>query len=150
VGVTKAAIYHQFKTKDDIVLCAAAASMISLERAVDAAEAAPDRERALDLLLTHYIDIAVHRRHFAAILQNDPVMVRFVARHEPFRALMDRFFDLLVDDDSDETRVRAAMLSGGINAAAIHPLVDGLDDDALRSHLLRMARRLAADGATTS
>ncbi len=39
VGVTKAAIYHQFKTKDEIVIAAVEVELVKLEAALDAAEA---------------------------------------------------------------------------------------------------------------
>ena len=46
IGVTKAAVYHQFKTKDEIVVAAAEAELAKLEAALDAAEAEPEHERA--------------------------------------------------------------------------------------------------------
>src|SRR5512142_2936154 len=39
IGVTKAAVYHQFKTKDEIVVAAAQAEIARLEQVMDAAEA---------------------------------------------------------------------------------------------------------------
>ena len=41
IGVTKAAVYHQFKTKDEIVLAAVEVDLAKLEAALDAAEAEP-------------------------------------------------------------------------------------------------------------
>jgi hypothetical protein len=38
--------------------------------------------------------------------------------------------------------VQTAMLSGAIGSAVQHPLVAHLDDPTLRSHLLRLTRRL--------
>ena len=46
LGVTKAAVYHQFKTKDEIVLAAAEAELARVETAIEAAEAEPDPTRA--------------------------------------------------------------------------------------------------------
>ena len=142
LGVTKAAVYHQFKTKDEIVLSAAGASFLALEQALDAADAEPSRADALDLLLMRYIEIAVRRRRYEPALQNDPVMLRIVADHEPFRHLMDRFYRTLLPDDSDAARVRVAMVFGGINGAVVHPLVRDLDTDELQGQLLRLARDL--------
>ncbi len=45
IGVTKAAVYHQFHTKEAIVLAAAEAELAKLEVVVAAAEAEPDRGR---------------------------------------------------------------------------------------------------------
>src|SRR5215813_12975520 len=51
IGVTKAAVYHQFNTKDEIVLAAAEAELARLEAVVRAAEAEPSRTRARDALV---------------------------------------------------------------------------------------------------
>src|SRR5262245_19007991 len=59
IGVTKAAIYHQFKTKEEIVLAAAEVVLARLEVAVEAAEAEESRSRAREVLLAGMIDAAV-------------------------------------------------------------------------------------------
>ena len=41
IGVTKAAVYHQFKTKEEIVLAAAEVELAQVEAAIEAAEAEP-------------------------------------------------------------------------------------------------------------
>lgn len=142
IGVTKAAVYHQFKTKDEIVLAVAEVELARLERAVDAAEAEEDRSQAIEVLLTHVIDVAVAHRHVVRTLQSDPVIVRLLAEHEPFRQLMDRLYGLLLGDDAGaEAWVQTALLSAAIGGAVVHPLVVGLDDETLRSNLLHLARR---------
>jgi AcrR family transcriptional regulator len=142
LGVTKAAIYHQFKTKDEIVLAAAAAELANLEAAVVAAEAEPDRARARDVLVARIVDLAVQRRRMESTLLGDPVIVRFFAHHEPFRQVMDRLYRLLMGDDAGpDARVPAAMLTAAIGGAVMHPIVAGLDDETLRTQLLRLARR---------
>ena len=89
------------------------------------------------------IDLAVERRRMVSILQRDPVMLRFLEEHEPFRRVMDRVNRLLMGGASDpRARVQAAMLSAAIAGAVIHPLVLDLDDESLRSQLLKQARKL--------
>ena len=141
IGVTKAAVYHQFKTKDEIVLAAAEAELARLEAALDAAEAEPSRERARELLVSRIVDLAVERRRMESTLLGDPVIIRFFAHHKPFRRVMDRLSRLLIGDDAGpEARVPAAMLTAAIGGAVMHPLVADLDDATLRSQLLRLAR----------
>jgi AcrR family transcriptional regulator len=142
VGVTKAAVYHQFKTKEEIVLAATTAELLTLQQVIDVAEAEPDRARALDILVAEIVDRAVRRRRRVALLQNDPVMVRLLANHEPFRAMMSRLYALLTGEDDPDSRVQAAMLASAIGAAVTHPLVAELDDDVLRAQMLRFARRM--------
>jgi AcrR family transcriptional regulator len=142
VGITKASVYYQFKTKEEIVIAAAEVDLARLEQALDAAEAEEDRPHALEVLLARLVDLAVENRRMVSMLQRDPVMVRLVADYEPFRALMDRLHHLLVGDDpSTDQRVPAAMLTAAIGSAAMHPLVVDVDDNTLRTNLLDLARR---------
>ena len=69
MGVTKAAVYHQFKTKEEIVIAVLEADLVRLESALDTAEA-EQGPRAREVLLTLVIDLAVaaapHRERVAA------------------------------------------------------------------------------------
>jgi hypothetical protein len=77
------------------------------------------------------------------LMQSDPVIIRFLAEHKPFQVFLERLYAALIGDDTGpETLVQAAMLSGAIGSAVKHPLVVGLDDATLRSHLIRLTRRL--------
>ena len=144
VGVTKAAVYHQFKTKEEIVIALTERELGRLDDALEAAEAEESRPRAREVLLSRVIDMAVERRQAAATLQFDPVIIRLLAEHEPFQQFLTRLYGVLLGDADDEARVPAAMLAGAIGTAVMHPLVAGVDDDALRSQLLLLTRRLLA------
>jgi len=143
LGVTKAAVYHQYNTKDEIILAVAQVVLTRLEAAVTAAEAERSRPRAREVLITGMIDLAVERRRMAGILQRDPVMLRFLENHEPFRHVMTRVNRLLMGGASHpRARVQAATLAATIAGAVVHPLVLDLDDESLRSQLLKQARKL--------
>ena len=142
IGVTKAAVYHQFKTKEQIVIALTERELGSLEEALEAAEAHDHRARAREVLLARVIDLAVDRRGVASTLQFDPVIVRLLAEHEPFQQFIQRLYGVLVDDGAEDARVTAAMLSGAIAVGVLHPLVADLDDDTLRAQLLRITHRL--------
>ena len=143
IGVSKAAVYHQFNTKEEIVLRVAESELATLEAALDAAEAEESRLMAREVLLTQVIELAVKHRRLVSVLQNDPVMVRFLAEHEPFQQMIERLYRLLVGDSPGaDSLVPAAMLTAAIGGAVMHPLVVDLDDDTLRFHLLRFTRVL--------
>ena len=142
IGVTKAAVYHQFKTKEQIVIALTERELGSLEEALEAAEAHNHRTQAREVLLARVIDLAVERRGAASTLQFDPVIVRLLAEHEPFQQFIQRLYGVLVDDAAEDARVTAAMLSGAIAVGVLHPLVADIDDDALRAQLLRITHRL--------
>ncbi|MGP0108050.1 MAG: TetR/AcrR family transcriptional regulator [Acidimicrobiales bacterium] len=143
IGVTKAAVYHQYNTKDEIVIAAAKAELEGVDAVVRAAEAESSRARARKALVSGMVDLAVAHRHTVSSILNDPVIVRFFAEHESFRPVMDRMSRVLVGDDiGHEARVSTAMLTAAISGTVMHPLVAGLDDEVLRSQLRRLAERL--------
>jgi AcrR family transcriptional regulator len=140
LGVTKGAIYFQFKSKDEVVLAVAEAELARLEAALTTAEAEPTRARARAMLVIEIVDLAVESRRRAGTLLSEPVIVGHFAHHQPFRQVMDRLYRLLAGDDpTPEARLRAAMLTAALAGAATHPLATELDDDTLRSELRNIA-----------
>ena len=143
VGVTKAAVYHQFKTKEEIVIAVTDTELGMLEDALEAAEAEPDPLRARKVLLTRVIDTAVERRGLVRTLQNDPVIVRLLGEHEPFRQFISRLYGVLLDEHDDtEARISAALFSGAIAGGIVNPLVDDIDPATLRAALIQLTQRM--------
>jgi AcrR family transcriptional regulator len=143
LGVTKGAIYHQFKTKDEIIIAVAEMELARLEDALEAAEELDCRTEARELLLNSVVDHAVEHRRAANTLQFDPVIVRLLSDHEPFQRFVGRLYGTLVGDEpGPDTQVRLAALTCVIGGTVSHPLVAGIDDDTLRNELLGMARRI--------
>ncbi len=142
IGVTKAAVYHQFPTKEEIVLAAAGAELARVEAIIEAGEAEPDVARAQEVVVHGIVDLAVERRRAEGSLVTDPVIVRYYTNHKPFRQTMERLYALLLGGQvGPDARLSASMLTAAIGGAAMHPMVVDLDDEALRSGLLRLATR---------
>ncbi len=150
MGVTKAAVYRQFKTKEEIVIAITERELGTLEDAVEAAEAegeAAEAEghglRARQVLLDRMIDQAIERRGVVSVLQFDPVIIRLQAEHKPFQRFIERLYAALLGTEAGvEARLHAAMLSSAISVAVMHPLVADVDDETLRAQLLQMTRRM--------
>jgi AcrR family transcriptional regulator len=143
LGVTKAAVFHQFRTKDEIIVAAAEAELAVLESVLDVADAEPTRERAREVLVTSIVDLAVERRRTVGTILGDPVIIGVFENHAPFRRVMHRLSRLLMGDEAGpQALVSTAVLSAAISGAVIHPLVADLDDATLRSELLRLTHRL--------
>jgi len=143
LGVTKAAVYHQFRTKEAIVIAVAEVELVPLQAAVEAAEAEGHSTAAREKLLDHLIDTAVTHRRWAVALQGDPTMTRVLSEHPPFVNLLTRLYSVLIDEDAGSTvAVRTAMLAAAVGAAVAHPLVSDIDDETLRAELLAITRRL--------
>lgn len=143
MGVTKAAVYHQFKSKDEIVIGVTELELSKLEDALTAARAEPDPQRARKVLLTQVIDMAVERRRWVRTLQNDPIIVRLLGEHPPFRAFISELYGMLQgDEDEPVARVSAALFSGAIAGTVINPLLDDIDDATLRAALMQLTMRM--------
>jgi AcrR family transcriptional regulator len=80
VGVTKAAVYLQFRAKEEIILAAAEVELSNVEAAIEAAEAEPTRTLGRDVLIARIVDLAVERRRMESTLLGDPVIIRFFAQ----------------------------------------------------------------------
>ena len=79
IGVTKAAVYHQFKTKDEIVLAAAEVELADC-RSRDRRRRGPSRPgQGTRRAITGIVDLAVERRRMESTLLGDPVIIRFFA-----------------------------------------------------------------------
>lgn len=142
LGVTKAAVYHQFATKDAIVVAVLEVELQPLEAALEVAEASPPGRRTREALLAAVIDAVVADRHSMSTLQADPVMFRTLGSHPPSIRMWRRLFAVLLGDAVDgPARVRASVLSAALGAVA-YPNVADVDDATLREELLRITRTL--------
>lgn len=140
LGVTKAAVYHQFRTKEAIVVAAVGLDLATLEPALEAAEAQRGDPSALEALLRQVIDLAIGRRRLVGPLLHDPVIVRLMSEHEPYQDLMGRLFAALLGDATDpQGRVRVAMIASAIGGVVTHPLVTGMPHEELRRQLLELS-----------
>src|SRR5512144_528113 len=71
LGVTKAAVYHQFPTKDEIVLAVVDPAVDQLRALVAEADAAPTAAAGREIILTGLIDLVIEHRRLAAFLLVD-------------------------------------------------------------------------------
>jgi len=142
LGVTKAAVYHQSQTKDEIVLAVIDPALDRLGPIADHAEAQRGQTARRDTVLAGIVDLVVDERKVSTTLSFDPVVMRLVRAHPALRSLQ-RIRRLLGGTAPDPgSRVRIAVLSGGLIMAGADPAVAGLDDEDFRDHLLAAARRI--------
>src|SRR5580693_7615574 len=96
IGVTKAAVYHQYKSKDEIVRAVAGAEYDRLEAVLDRAESEMDEDRAREVALTMIIDLAVERRRENSAILTDPLVGRLFARDQRPAKVLGRLNRLLM------------------------------------------------------
>ena len=142
LGVTKAAVYHQFQTKEDIVVAVVRPIFGELLDAVDAAERRTTRAAQVDAGIRGLIDVLLRHREIAAAFAGDPVIFNVVRADAELNGLVERMGLLLAGPDPDPaTRIAVSLVGSGVAAGAADPALTDLDDDTLRDGLLVCARR---------
>jgi AcrR family transcriptional regulator len=143
IGVTKAAIYYQFHTKDEIVLALIEDPLQELRQTLALAAAQPTRRKRLDVLLDGFVDLVLDNRQAAAVLQGDPKMPEIVASSEPLQNAAEQFTLVAVGADATPAdKVALAVLASGVLMAGANPDLADLDDHTLRTELLAVGRRI--------
>jgi AcrR family transcriptional regulator len=143
-GVTKAAVYHQFPTKDEIVLGVLAPALASLHRSIGEAERQESAAARRESMLTALVDLAVGNRRLAAILRADPAAAQ-LARSHPDLDIGDRVRALLVGPAPDlRGDVAGAMVGGALMMIGAAPELDAYGDEELKEQLLELSRDLLA------
>ncbi len=143
LGVTKAAVYHQFPSKEDIVVAAVEAPMADIASLVELAGAVQSDAARMEVAVDGFIDVVVRHRHVIGSLQGDPAMIRIVQDHPAYAELIATLTGLLAGGRNDAASLVSAtmVLAAGL-AAGNQPLLENVTDDELRTHLRAGARRL--------
>lgn len=140
VGFTKAAIYHHFRTREQLLDAVMAPMLQRLEAVIGAAEQLRGTHARADLVLTGFARLAVEHR-VVSVLAADPAVVGILRARHDWNTLIERQMTLLADvDPGPGGRVKASMVLAGIAGASGPPFGD-LDRDALQRYLVEAGRR---------
>ncbi len=143
IGVTKAAVYYQFQSKDEIVQAVITPYLQRLALLVETAERKRRRTERAETVLAGIVDLAIENRSLATSLISDPAMLHVLRDRRDMQDLERRVTVLLTGPDPDtQALVSATMISGGVMVTMTDPRVAHLDDETLRHHMLISARRL--------
>jgi AcrR family transcriptional regulator len=145
LGVTKAAVYYHFKTKDEITEAVTAPGIRELDALVVRAAALKRHGAQVDLLLDGFVDLVVRHRMLVALFSSDPGVARAIAKssHGDMEGFGQALLGVLAGPDPDTSaRVTAMVTLTGIAMAGGSPDLASLDDEALRTELLDVGRRL--------
>ncbi|MFI7708287.1 TetR/AcrR family transcriptional regulator [Nonomuraea sp. NPDC049480] len=140
LGITKAAVYHHFRTREELLTAVVEPVVAQLRVVIEAAETKRTPHARAEHMLTGYADLAVEHRAVTAVLATDAGAIEMLRAQPDISRLVDRQFALLADVAPGQGgRVTAAMVLAGI-AAAAGPLLCN-DEDALRTQLVEAGRR---------
>lgn len=142
LGVTKAAVYYHFRTKDEIVREVLAPAFATFADLLADVAARPPAERAGRLVDGLARQAVTHRRLYAVVLAD--VTAAELRRRSPadlktFRRLRETLAGPVPDDVS---RARAAIFLSGLMAPAVDDDVARLDDATLERAVASAGRRI--------
>jgi len=148
LGVTKAAVYFQFRAKEDIVLAVVEDAVAQLRGFLEASEAAATAEEGTALALEGLIATVVEHRQVVASLLTDPEVMRILEAHAEFEHLTSRLVAQLLGPAPSVSRVVAVpLLAAGIAHAGASPGLAGLEDGTLHEQLRQLGRVLLTASA---
>ncbi|GLY06614.1 TetR/AcrR family transcriptional regulator [Actinoplanes sp. NBRC 101535] len=140
LGVTKSAVHHHFRTRDDLLQAVIDPLIGQLRNAVEAAEALRGRHARAERLLIGFVDIVVNHKALMSLLSGDPGVIEMLRAHPELSALSRRQMTLFAAVEAGPAgEVKASVVTRGLAGAAANPLF-GLDDQALHTHLCTVGR----------
>lgn len=143
LGVTKAAVYYQFQSKDDIVLAVVRPIFDDMARIVRIAAALPSPVSQRDTAVSGVVEVSIEHRRVMAVFNGDPVVHTLVKSNEEFTRVVDELAELLIGDQHDVSgRVTAAMVTAGIFGSATDPRLADITDSELRHTLIHCSQQL--------
>lgn len=143
LGVTKAAVYYQFHTKDEIVMALLAPPMSLLEEILEEAGRQRTRAERLQVVLEGLVDLQMSNREAAAVFWGDPALATLLRYHRPLRDLAARFQEVVLGKrPATADRVAMAVLAPGLMLAGMDPELSDLDERTMRRQLLEVGRRI--------
>jgi AcrR family transcriptional regulator len=148
LGVTKAALYYYFKSKEDIVRSLVGDYVAQLDDLIAWGKDQPRTAASRAEIVHRYMDIVVNGTEVFRMLQQNQAAVSSLAsakeRGELFRERMDSLVDLLAGPDAslrDQVRAASALMS--ISIGCMHYQRRAADPEELRAALLDVAMELA-------
>ncbi|MUL47882.1 TetR/AcrR family transcriptional regulator [Mycobacterium sp. CBMA293] len=145
LGVSKASVYYQFHSKDDIVLAVIRPVFAELDQLAAEMETLDDGSARRLAAVAGFVELAVRHRRVTAVFYRDPAIDTLVNSHEECSAINQRLRAVLgLDATNLEDRVAMSLVTSGIYGSAMDPDLQDVPDDELHRILLKCAYRLVS------
>ncbi|KQY06174.1 TetR family transcriptional regulator [Mycobacterium sp. Root135] len=142
LGLTKSAIYHHFRTREELLGAVIEPLMAEVTALVEAAEARRGARARADHLIVGFATLAACNRELVPLLSGDPGVLELLRMRSEWAAVVRRQMSLLADVEPGlGGQVKAVMVMSGL-ASAVGADYGDVDDDALREQLIAAGRRL--------
>jgi len=141
LGLTKSAIYHHFRTRDELLSAVMEPLITEVAALVAEAETHRSPRSRADHLLVGYATLAAANRELLPLLTGDPGVVALLRAREEWAAVVKRQMRIFADVEPGlGGQVKAALVMSGIASAAGVDYGDA-DEPTLRDQLLAAGRR---------
>jgi AcrR family transcriptional regulator len=141
LGLTKSAIYHHFRTRDELLTAVMEPLILVVAALVDTAESRRGARARADNMLVGYATLAASHRELLALLTGDPGVVALLRTRAQWSALVRRQMALFAGVEPGlGGQVKAALVMSGIASAAGVDYGD-VDEATLRDQLVAAGRR---------
>lgn len=141
LGLTKSAIYHYFRTRDELLDAILDPVLAELAVLIAEAEAQRTARARADRMLIGYAALAAANRNLISVLSSDPHVTELVRRRAEWSSTVTRQMRLFAAlEPGVGGQVNAAIVMSGF-AGAARGEFEALDDDALRDQLVAAGRR---------
>lgn len=143
LGVTKAAVYYQFQSKDDIVVAVVRPIFDDIARIVRIASSLATPIAQRDTVVSGLVEVSVQHRQLMAVFNGDPVVHALIKSNDEFTRTIEELEHLLIGEHHDvSNRVMASMTAAGIFGSATDPRLADISDEELRQNLFRCSQQL--------
>jgi AcrR family transcriptional regulator len=143
MGVTKAAVYYHYKTKEELVIGVVSPIFEELDAIIRRAEGQRGRTARLETLITGIVGLVVDNRSRYSMVIGDPYLSRVMEQHRDMQDWWTRILALVAGPEPDRRTQTALMIFlGGLRAPLTDPRIEGLDSDTLRELMTDCGRRL--------
>lgn len=132
IGVGKAAVYFQFRTKYDLVTAVVRSSFNDIASVVTTAKSSPYPQSQRATAIDRLVNLAVCKRTTILPFRRDPEIDRLVSHHSEFSAVANALVDLLIGTaPTTAERAALAVALAGLGHCATDSALNDLEDAAL-------------------
>ena len=151
IGVSKAAVYYQFHSKEDIALEVLRPSIEDMARVIRIAEVLPDADQRRAVAVSGLLEMVVRNRDLAVFFYGDPVIDQIVLTQPEFSNVASRLRELIEGPDRKPAdRIAFSVFFAGVGRATADPDLADIDDNEMHAVLLGLSQKILGHGAPVS
>ncbi|WP_099331664.1 TetR/AcrR family transcriptional regulator [Actinomyces minihominis] len=141
MGVTKAAVYYHFRSKDGIVAAVLEPAITGLQSLVEAARGTSEHEDRVRTVVEGLADGAIANRSLYAVMLSDVAVISLVrSEGSLFREMREQ---LLGDNPDPIRRVKVGMFLTGLVAPAVDETLRDLSDEEIHRGIVALGMEVA-------